>query len=112
MLDFPYINLLALVTSLITFISPVIMVAIICTRMFPKGQNISNCSKETVRKQKEKDYLISENVGPDDDGLSTREVLNCAQNKSNIDTDNYFERRKKSKRIYFTFIPKVRENIF
>jgi hypothetical protein len=107
MWKFPYIHLLTHFNSVISFISPVIMVAFICTRMFLKCQNHFKCSNETVGKQNNKDYLISENVDSDHDRLSTRDVVSHSQNKSNLKFDNYFERRKKSKCIYFTFIPKV-----
>ena len=105
MWDFPYINLLVLITSLVSFIAPVIMVAFICTRIFLKFRNLSDCSKETIRKQGNNDYLISENVDSNHGRLSTNDH---SPNRSNVDIDNYFERRKKSKRIYFTFIPKVK----
>ena len=40
-----------------------------------------------------------------------QEILEYSKPKSKFNEDNYFQRKKNSKKIYFTFIPKVRSRV-
>ena len=92
-------------TSWISFVSSVIMLSFACTRIYKNYIAKMKCFNKSYN-----DEVNNENFDlspkPSSSSLQPSESSGLI---SKVSMDEYFEKRKKCKRVYFTCIPKVRK---
>ena len=91
------LTIIKFVTSLVCVISLLTMSVFVLWKTYSRSR-LSEEKKMTLEASKESKEQFQEN-------------LECSKPKSILTADNYFQRRKNSQNIYFTFIPKVRSRV-
>ena len=98
MMNEDILTIIILITSLVSVISVLTMSGFVLCKTYSRYKLVDKAKKKTLEASNEPKEPFQEN-------------LEYSNPKSTLTADNYFQRRKHSQNIYFTFIPKVRSRV-